>query len=129
MENIQNWSKKALCRTLPESEAQSLFFESKNYPEARRFCIGGCPVVDSCYLYAVAHGEEGIWGGTSPKERDKLGLAFQSMIRNYLRIHGALEYRAPLEWLSKREQEQLLERGDPIVQSRVYQESTTDQAS
>lgn len=32
-----------------------------------------CPVVDPCYAWAMAHGERGIWGGTSPGWRTRRG--------------------------------------------------------
>jgi WhiB family redox-sensing transcriptional regulator len=31
-----------------------------------------CPVRGECLEWALAHGEEGIWGGTTREERDQL---------------------------------------------------------
>lgn len=39
--------------------------------EAKAVCQG-CPVLESCRSYALAHGPEGIWGGTTESERRAL---------------------------------------------------------
>lgn len=35
---------------------------------AKRICQQ-CPVIEECLAYAVEHGEMGIWGGTSERQR------------------------------------------------------------
>jgi WhiB family redox-sensing transcriptional regulator len=38
---------------------------------AKRVCHDGCPVLTDCLRYALTHGENyGIWGGTSPEDRE-----------------------------------------------------------
>jgi WhiB family redox-sensing transcriptional regulator len=39
--------------------------------DAKGVCFG-CPVMAECLDFALEHGEEGIWGGTTKEERDEL---------------------------------------------------------
>lgn len=39
--------------------------------EAKAICEG-CPVRDACLDWALEHGEAGIWGGTTTRERPKV---------------------------------------------------------
>lgn len=40
-----------------------------NLARAKRVCIS-CPVMDECLAWALSNDEmEGVWGGTSPRER------------------------------------------------------------
>jgi WhiB family redox-sensing transcriptional regulator len=32
----------------------------------------GCPIVSTCLEWALHHEKYGIWGGTTPKERDEM---------------------------------------------------------
>ena len=61
------WMADALCaQTDPEA-----FFPEKGgaTKPAKKLC-DACPVRAQCLAYALKNGEtEGIWGGTSPKER------------------------------------------------------------
>lgn len=63
------WMDAAVCaQTDPE-----LFFPDGggNAALARRIC-STCPVVENCLQYAVEHNEQGIWGGTSAKTRQRM---------------------------------------------------------
>lgn len=63
------WMEDALCRqTDPELWFQDL---GSNANEAKRIC-DQCPVLKLCLAYALEHHEEGIWGGTSKKQRQRL---------------------------------------------------------
>lgn len=42
---------------------------------AKRFCKTRCPVIDQCLRYAIDNNEHGIWGGTGPTERRRIGVA------------------------------------------------------
>lgn len=60
------WMAAAVCsQTDPE-----VFFPEKGGTSgpAKQVCRR-CPVIDACLAYAVEHGELGIWGGTSERER------------------------------------------------------------
>ncbi|HUR74421.1 MAG TPA: WhiB family transcriptional regulator [Sporichthya sp.] len=74
------WQEHAACRTVdPE-----IFWPPANTPlvlerylaQAKPVC-NRCPVRQACLLYAIEHGEyqDGIWGGTTPKERHQLVVA------------------------------------------------------
>ena len=52
-----------------------LFFVGGDDPDllepARERCRR-CPVVTACLLYALTHDVDGIWGGTTPREREQI---------------------------------------------------------
>ncbi len=64
-----SWILKSICS--PDQTA--LFFSviEEEIQEARRFCEP-CPVKEECFQYAIDHNEEGVWGGTSEKQRRRL---------------------------------------------------------
>lgn len=54
------------------SEDTSMFYSEGLEDKAIRLCMI-CPVMDECLLYATSHHEKyGVWGGTSPKERNSM---------------------------------------------------------
>jgi WhiB family redox-sensing transcriptional regulator len=59
----------AACAQFPGD----LFFPEKGERNrnVRRICIG-CEVRQSCLEFAIAHDEEGVWGGTTQFERRQL---------------------------------------------------------
>ena len=64
-----DWTRDALCAQAdPE-----IFFPDKGQPtrDAKSICRR-CPVRAECLEWALAHGEQGIWGGTSEHERRRL---------------------------------------------------------
>lgn len=69
-EEIARWSERAACKGMDTS----LFFPRDGEPAraARQVCAG-CPVLAQCRAVAVADPSlHGIWGGTSPEERERL---------------------------------------------------------
>jgi WhiB family transcriptional regulator, redox-sensing transcriptional regulator len=64
------WMARAACRGMDSAT----FFPSRGEPtaEAREVCAG-CPVAGPCLAYAVAEGLEGVWAGTSKRERRAMG--------------------------------------------------------
>ena len=54
--------------------APATFFPSRGEAtgEAREVCAG-CPVREPCLDYATGEGLEGVWAGTSKKERRAMG--------------------------------------------------------
>lgn len=72
-----NWRAQAACAGLdvnlfiPEGRGDK---GERAYKEARLIC-DTCPVSQPCLAYALReHIEEGMWGGTTPKERKKIGF-------------------------------------------------------
>lgn len=52
--------------------------EAKVINEAFKRVCRGCPFINKCLEYSIAHESHGVWGGTTPYERDvmrrKLGI-------------------------------------------------------
>jgi len=65
------WQKRAACATAPEPDR---FFPGGGAPSnkpKKEFCAR-CPVREECLDWALAHEEQGIWGGLTERERTKL---------------------------------------------------------
>lgn len=60
------WQDRGNCRGVDPD----LFFPTKNRTAhaAKRICAA-CDVAAECLAYAIDNEPEGVWGGTSPKER------------------------------------------------------------
>lgn len=57
-----------------------IFFPTGNSSElsqARKVC-GRCPVTKECLEFALKYGEDGVWGGTS--ERERRGMTRRMML-------------------------------------------------
>ncbi|MGL5912139.1 MAG: WhiB family transcriptional regulator [Phycicoccus sp.] len=72
----QPWRAEALC---PQVDTDLFFPEvGRGHERARQVCAL-CPVARECAEHAVATGEEhGVWGGTTPNDRARLGHPVQS---------------------------------------------------
>lgn len=46
-----------------------IFFEDGNEATAKAFCHG-CPVMQTCWEWAMENDEYGVWGGTSRVDRN-----------------------------------------------------------
>ncbi len=69
---FEEWREGAACL----DDVEGIFFpDDGNVGSIRRAkgVCAGCPVVDECLMYAIETGQsDGIWGGTTPRERRKL---------------------------------------------------------
>lgn len=65
----QPWMDQKKCS--PEQLSMFYSFEIEVIEEARRFCQD-CPVIEECFQFAIFHNEDGVWGGTSERQRRKL---------------------------------------------------------
>lgn len=68
------WQTRAACGKAAEPEQ---FFPEGGRPSNRgkkKFCAG-CPVREQCLDWALVHEEQGIWGGLTEKERERLVLS------------------------------------------------------
>lgn len=66
----EEWMGRAACKGMDPD----LFFPDRgeSTKEAKALCLG-CPVVKECLDYAVRNREkQGIWGGTSERQRRRL---------------------------------------------------------
>ena len=64
------WQLDAACRNVDPD----LFFPERGEPSdpAKAVCMG-CPVIDACLAYAMRnHPLQGVWGGTSDKQRRRM---------------------------------------------------------
>lgn len=80
------WMESALCRQVGNPD---WWFPAKGggAREARKVCAA-CPVQAECLQYALDHGADGIWGGTSARERRRLGGSITVSADVYLRPCG-----------------------------------------
>jgi WhiB family redox-sensing transcriptional regulator len=76
-----DWQDLAECRTLDTG----LFFPERggSTKEAKAVCAG-CIVSEDCLEYAVVHERDGIWGGTSERERQRIRRARASSAAQYV---------------------------------------------
>ena len=88
MERIRDWQLNAKCL----DEDTSYFFPEKGKESRKGYCTG-CPVINQCKTYAIAHDEDGVWGGTSKYERDKMPAIIIEAIRDLYYKEGLLEFR------------------------------------
>jgi WhiB family transcriptional regulator, redox-sensing transcriptional regulator len=69
---IATWRKRAACRGI---DVEIFFPESDDDAEAEaaKAVCDACPVRQACLEHALAHRErEGIWGGTTERERRRI---------------------------------------------------------
>ena len=67
--NTEEWMKSAVCASSDPEE----WFPEKGVTahKAKRICAT-CPVINECLQFALDHGETGIWGGTTGRERERM---------------------------------------------------------
>lgn len=87
----------AKCGSESLSETDKLFwFGQGGSPlRAEKYC-SDCPIIKFCQIYAIVHDEEGIWGGTTKKERNQTVAAMPSLkdsLTEKARREGWLEER------------------------------------
>lgn len=66
-----DWQSRSLCREVD----LDLFFPEKDAQRGHhaKVICRRCPVQTECLEYALEHAPEyGIWGGTAPKDRDRI---------------------------------------------------------
>ncbi len=81
--DYENWREGAACLRLDEGEVN--FFPDPEdvaaIATAKAVCAT-CPVAEECLAYAIETNQsEGIWGGTTPKERARLRRRWLEQIR------------------------------------------------
>ena len=66
------WRKQAACRGLDAEIFYPVTEDEADAAEAKAVCAV-CPVRQACLEHAMAHRErEGVWGGTTERERRRL---------------------------------------------------------
>lgn len=61
------WQDEAKCG----GQETSTFFD--NEKQAKKFCRG-CPVIEECLETALVYNYDGVWGGTTARERRRFSL-------------------------------------------------------
>ena len=93
MESIAEWGKRAICKGKTYD-----FFPEQPSKRLKKYCTEQqCPVIAQCSTYALAHGEHGIWGGTTESDRDETPGFIKWEVRLLFYREGLLEYREHLE--------------------------------
>lgn len=124
----QDWQLEAACRSIAEggtltvAESDSIFFLSpgKKANRAKAFC-GACPVRRACLNYALLYNEEGIWGGMTDDERERVRPMVVDMLENQARNAGRLESRNIADFIPT--QRTSLENVLSLVESSEYQKA------
>lgn len=60
------WMLRGYCSVMQANP--DIFYEEGNEETAKAFCFQ-CPVINTCYEWAMKNDEEGVWGGTSEGDR------------------------------------------------------------
>jgi WhiB family redox-sensing transcriptional regulator len=72
-----DWRSRSLCSELPVDEATAMFFPSKGQTtKAAKALCDRCPVRPECLEFALADVDAfrfGVWGGTSSRDRRRIG--------------------------------------------------------
>jgi len=102
MQSMAEWIVGALCSNITKPDPTffpSVGARSRLAAMNARLICSMCPVQQDCLDYAVAHKEEGFWGGMTKAERDTLPAFVTEFIRSeYLRL-GLLEQRRNIDEL------------------------------
>jgi len=75
------WQNEAKCGGQETSE----FFDNED--KAKQFCVG-CPVIEECLETALVYNYEGVWGGTTSKERRRFPERDRIFIREDYKDSG-----------------------------------------
>lgn len=93
------WSKDSACIGAPEE----VFFPERGRPSKNppylKFC-GSCPVAQECLEWAVVHQAEGIWGGTTERERKTIQNQMGTFLKQKASHEGWLEPDL-VQWLAE----------------------------
>ena len=60
------WMADAVCAS---TDAELFFPEKGGTPQLAKRVCAGCPVREKCLAFALEHGDLGVWGGTTERER------------------------------------------------------------
>jgi WhiB family transcriptional regulator, redox-sensing transcriptional regulator len=68
-----------LCATVENpnmfNHEEHVFGAAQVIEAAKEVCNTPCPYKDECLLWAMTHGETGVWGGTSERDRKRMKRA------------------------------------------------------
>lgn len=94
MRDLQEWRKFGKCKNLSPEEATKRFFLGRGgSPRLARELCDTCPVRQECLDYAILYNEDGIWAGTTEKERKILTPYLLPALKVKAEQEGRLEER------------------------------------
>lgn len=96
----RKWDVDGKCHSMGNSK---WFFVPLLEDDMVEYCQD-CPVITLCWAYAVASKEQGVWGGSTEQQRQKLTLeervrvrkTYPKLYNEYLGIVDAIDNSAPL---------------------------------
>lgn len=117
MRPMIDWIVDAVCRNIrdPDIFFPSVGARAKKLTQHTRYICAKCPVQQDCLDYAVAHDEEGFWGGKTKDERKALPSFVQIYIKSEYERLGLLEPRPNIDELiakARKEQQEALSQED-----------------
>jgi WhiB family transcriptional regulator, redox-sensing transcriptional regulator len=65
------WQRQAACRTPAAVQADAFFPLGRPRVDVKKLC-SSCPVRAECLAFALEQEQEGIWGGTTTRERKEM---------------------------------------------------------
>lgn len=65
----ETWMESAVCAS---ADPEEWFPEKGVSAHAAKKICATCPVIDECLQFALKNDEQGVWGGTSHRERRSL---------------------------------------------------------
>jgi transcription factor WhiB len=93
-----HWFKHGMCSRQPWLHHLFFSWDEEEQEDAKEIC-SRCPVITQCLAHANANGEEGIWGGTTSREREEAlvtstfrGVLQVVELRNRQREQSHLQY-------------------------------------
>lgn len=93
MRDRQAWRKAGNCSGLTYKEIDAIFFLGRggSPKKAKQEYCATCPVKQRCFEYAVVHNLDGIWGGSTEKERRRIAPLLRPALREKAVQEGWLE--------------------------------------
>lgn len=101
MQPMSAWITQAICRNVRDPD---IFFPSvggKGRQQAAhtKLICEMCPVQQDCLDYAIAHDEEGFWGGKTKTDRESLPAFIREFIKLEYERLGLMEHRLNIDGL------------------------------
>lgn len=116
LSHINTWSKEAKCGNKIDDD--KFFGPTRHHSmNGKKFCTD-CPVIAQCRTYALVHDLEGIWGGTSYRDRKNVEPLVRDFLIQVYREFHLYDHFLLLVVTSQEEeqlQEQQLVQSSPIV--------------
>lgn len=122
MRPIKEWRKESRCIGFgPKGRRDTDHFFTgvgENPTKARKELCANCPVIAECLDYAIIYDEEGVWGGTTKRERERLNYIKDSLVSQAKSL-GILENRPSIDRMIQEDRQKQLRLERDSVLPRV----------